>query len=91
MILYTRAMTAGDSFTPTRDMNIFYLAYQVSTDTGDYATLTGSAKSPEDGSDSEEIIVPGGGGDAFVDVPGKPITGMTISCGQGTVYLRIGY
>lgn len=91
MQIYTGLLTAGQSFTPTREMNILYLAYQVSGEDGDSATLTGSAVSPVDQSPSVAVPVPAGGGDTFVDEPNKPVSDMTITCVQGTVGLRIGY
>ncbi len=91
MTIYTRPLVAGESFTPTAAMNILYLSYQVSTGTGDNATLLGSAPSPEDGSASQPVTVPAGGGDVFVDRETKPVQGMTITCNQGEVSLRIGY
>lgn len=91
MTIYTGVLTAGQSVTLLEAMGILYFAFQVSSDTGDSATLQGSAVSPFNGSASAAITKGAGSGGVYVDGPNKPIKGMTVSCVQGTVNIEVGY
>lgn len=92
MRLYTKVLSAGQSFTLTEEYKALMFSFQVSTGTGDNATFIGNFTNPVTEADSEEIPLSAGQGQVYVSSdPQKSLSGITITSVAGSVNIVIGY
>lgn len=93
MNIYTKKLTAGQSFTITADYKCAIFSFQVSGGSGDNATYLGAGTNPVDGTASGTIPITAGQGRTFTsnDSSGRPIQGITVACVAGTVGIDIWY